>query len=244
VQWVQHRAQVYLEAAQDSKIVPRWRESGYWLLAPILVISLYCFRRGWTVKWLPIILVALSMAYLPRQAQAASFEWLDLFATHDQQGRYSFEHGDYKRAAARFDDPMWKGRAQYLAGDFAGALDTFTRLDTPDALFYVGNTLARMKDYAGAMKAYDAAIAHRAGFAEARANRKLVQMLIEDDEQSDESTTQKPDQVETDKKKIKGGQRMLVEQQRPSEETWMRNLNTSPAAFLHQRFEQEAGASP
>ncbi|WP_250492065.1 VWA domain-containing protein [Caballeronia sp. GAWG1-1] len=244
VQWVQHRAQVYLEAAQDSKIVPRWRESGYWLLAPILVIALYCFRRGWTVKWLPMILVALSMAYFPRQAQAASFEWLDLFATHDQQGRYSFEHGDYKRAAARFDDPVWKGRAQYLAGDFAGALDTFTRLDTPDALFYVGNTLARMKDYAGAMKAYDAAIAHRAGFAEARANRKLVQMLIEDDEQSDESTTQKPDQVETDKKKIKGGQRVLVEQQRPSEETWMRNLNTSPAAFLHQRFEQEAGASP
>jgi Ca-activated chloride channel family protein len=37
---------------------------------------------------------------------------------------------------------------------------------------------------------------------------------------------------------------MLVHDQRPAEDIWMRNLNTSPAAFLHQRFAQEAGAAP
>jgi Ca-activated chloride channel family protein len=29
---------------------------------------------------------------------------------------------------------------------------------------------------------------------------------------------------------------------RPSEEVWMRNLNTSPAVFLQQRFEAESDA--
>ncbi|SAK45610.1 Tetratricopeptide repeat protein [Caballeronia pedi] len=245
VEWVQRRAQVYLEAAQESKIVPRWKESGYWLILPILVIALFGFRRGWTVKWLPVVLVSLATLGATNDARAASFEWLDLFATHDQQGRWSFEHGDYARAAQRFDDPMWKGRAQYLAGDYTDALETFSRMNTAEAYFYIGNTLAHLKDYPGALKAYDNALARRAGFADARANRELVQKLIEDEkDEGDESTTVKPDQIDEQKKKSKDGKQVLVPGQRPSEETWMRNLNTSPAAFLHQRFAQEAGGAP
>ncbi|SAK66773.1 vWA domain-containing protein [Caballeronia ptereochthonis] len=245
IDWVRRRAQVYLEAAQESKIVPRWKESGYWLVLPILVIALYCFRRGWTVKWLPVVLIALATTGAPNEAHAASFEWIDLFATYDQQGRWRFEHRDYKRAAQRFDDPMWKGRAQYLAGDYADALETFSRLDTAEAQFYIGNTLAHLKDYEGAMKAYDNALARRADFADARANRALVQKLIKDEkDEGDESTTLKPDQIDVQKKKSKEGKQVLVQGQRPSEEAWMRNLNTSPAVFLHQRFEQEAGSGP
>jgi Ca-activated chloride channel homolog len=244
IEWVQRRAQVYLEAAQQAKIVPRWKETGYWLVLPIVLIALYCFRRGWTVKWLPVVLIAMAAGGAPGAAKAASFEWLDLFATHDQQGRWSFEHGDYKRAAQRFDDPMWKGRAQYLAGDYADALDTFSRLNTADAYFYMGNTLAYLKDYAGAVKAYDAALARRADFAQARENRELVQKLIRDEKDGDESTTLKPDQIDLQKHKGKDGKQVSVQGERPSEEAWMRNLNLSPAAFLHQRFAQEAGGRP
>jgi Ca-activated chloride channel homolog len=245
IEWIQRRAQVFLEAAQEEKIVPRWKESGYWLIVPILLVALYCFRRGWTVKWLPVVLMTCASLCAPNQAHAASFEWLDLFATHDQQGRWSFEHGDYKRAAQRFDDPMWKGRAQYLAGDYADALETFSRMESADAYFYIGNTLAHLKDYEGAIKAYDNALSRRAEFAEARANRELVQKLIKDQkDESDESTTLKPDQIDIQKKKSKDGKQVLVQGQRPSEEAWMRNLNTSPAAFLHQRFAQEAGGEP
>ncbi|WP_250516719.1 VWA domain-containing protein [Caballeronia sp. INDeC2] len=245
IEWVQRRAQVYLEAAQESKIVPRWKETGYWLVLPILLLALYGFRRGWTVKWLPVVLIALATTGVPKNAHAASFEWLDLFATHDQQGRWSFEHGDYKRAAQRFDDPMWKGRAQYLAGDYADALETFSRMNTAQAYFYIGNTLAHLNDYEGAVKAYDNALAIRADFAAASANRDLMRKLIKDEKgDSDESTTLKPDQIDIQKKKSKDGKQVLVQGQRPSEEAWMRNLNTSPAAFLHQRFAQEAGGAP
>lgn len=245
IDWVQRRAQVYLEAAQEAKLVPRWKETGYWLVLPILLIALVCFRRGWTVKWLPVALVAIATTATTNEVRAASFDWLGLFATHDQQGRWSFEHGDYKRAAQRFDDPMWKGRAQYLAGDYADALETFSRLDTAEAYLYIGNTLAHLKDYEGAVKAYDNALARRADFADARANRDLVQKLIKDQkDEGDESTTLKPDQIDEQKKKNKEDKQVLVQGPRASEEAWMRNLNTSPAVFLHQRFEQEAGGGP
>lgn len=182
---------------------------------------------------------------MPHEARAASFAWLDLIATHDQQGRWSFDHGDYKRAAQRFDDPMWKGRAQYLAGDYADALETFSRIDTSHAYFYIGNTLTHLKDYEGAIKAYGHALARQPEFAAARANRELVQKLVKDEkDEGDESTTLKPDQIDIQKKKGKDGKQMLVQGPRPSEDAWRRNLNTSPAAFLHQRFAQEAGSAP
>ena len=106
------------------------------------------------MKWLPVVLISLAFSAVPRHAQAAEWHWVDLFATHDQQGRWDFEHGDFKAAAQRFDDPMWKGRAQYLAGDYAGALESFSHLKTAQAYFYMGNTLAHLDDYAAAIKAY------------------------------------------------------------------------------------------
>jgi Ca-activated chloride channel homolog len=242
IEWIEHRAQVYFEAAREQKITPRWKEAGYWLVLPILLVALYTFRRGWTVKWLPVIVLTAVAGGLPKPAQA---QWLDWFATHDQQGRWQFDRGDYKQAAARFDDPMWKGRAQYLAGDYADALATFARLDTAEADLYIGNSLAHLEDYAGALKAYDNALSRRADFSAARANRDLVQALIKSENDAIRPPGDvKPDQVDIQKNKKTGGQRVTVDQMRPSEDAWMRNLDVSPAAFLQRRFEQEAGASP
>lgn len=111
VAWVQRRAQTWLAEVDESKRAPRWKETGYWLVLPLLALGLWCFRKGWTVKWLPVVLIALAFGAAPREAQAASWNWMDLFATHDQQGRWQFESGDFNAAAQRFDDPLWKGRA-------------------------------------------------------------------------------------------------------------------------------------
>jgi Ca-activated chloride channel family protein len=206
---------------------------------------LWCFRRGWTVKWLPLLLISLALSAAPGEARAASWNWIDLFATHDQQGRWSFEHGDYKSAAQRFDDPVWKGRAQYLAGDYRAALESFSRLRTPEAYFYIGNTLAHLKDYAGAVLAYDNALREQPAFADAASNRDLMKQLLarEKTQPEDDEDAQQPDRTKTGKKSDKG-QRVMVHEARPAEDVWMRNLNTSPAAFLHQRFQQEAGGTP
>ncbi|MFM0200791.1 VWA domain-containing protein [Paraburkholderia fungorum] len=243
VVWVQHRAQAYLAQEEESKIVPRWKETGYWLVVPLLLLALWSFRRGWTVKWLPVVLISLAFSAIPRHAQAAEWHWIDLFATHDQQGRWHFEHGDYKVAAQRFDDPMWKGRAQYLAGDYAGALESFSRLKTAQAYFYMGNTLAHLDDYAAAIKAYDNALKLQPALREAATNRAFLQRLLAKDQQDQmDPEEEAPDQVQTDKKKGRGTSTVIEGAPRPSEEVWMRSLNTSPAVFLQQRFEAESAA--
>jgi Ca-activated chloride channel family protein len=243
VAWVQHRAQTYLAQQEASKIVPRWKETGYWLVMPLLLLALWSFRRGWTVKWLPVVLISLAFGAMPRDAQAAGWRWLDLFATHDQQGRWHLEHGDYQAAAQRFDDPMWKGRAQYLAGDYAGALDSFSRLKTAQAYFYMGNTLAHLDDYAAAIKAYGNALKLQPALREAAANRTLLKQLLAKDQQEQmDPEEEAPDQVQTDKKKGRGTSTVIEGAPRPSEEVWMRALNTSPAVFLQQRFEAESTA--
>ncbi|MFM0076108.1 VWA domain-containing protein [Paraburkholderia sediminicola] len=240
VVWVQHRAQAYLAQAEESKIVPRWKESGYWLIIPVLLLALWSFRRGWSVKWLPVVLISLAFSAVPRHAEAADWRWVDLFATHDQQGRWDSEHGDYKAAAQRFDDPMWKGRAQYLAGDYAGALESFSRLKTAQAYFYMGNTLAHLDDFAAAIKAYDNALKIQPALREAATNRAFLQRLLAKDQQDEmDPEEDPPDQVESDKKKGRGTSTVIEGAPRPSEEVWMRNLNTSPAVFLQQRFLQE-----
>jgi Ca-activated chloride channel family protein len=241
VVWVQHRAQAYLAQAEESKIVPRWKETGYWLVFPLLILALWSFRRGWTVKWLPMVLLSLAFSVTPRPAQAAGWHWIDLFATHDQQGRWNFEHGDYKAAAQHFEDPMWKGRAQYLAGDYAGALESFSRLKTAQSYFYMGNTLAHLDDYAAAIKAYDNALRLQPSLRPAAANRDFLQRLLAKDKQDEmDPEEDQPDQVQVDKKKGRGTSTVTIGAPRPSEEVWMRSLNTSPAVFLQQRFEQES----
>lgn len=240
IAWVRRRAQAYLAQIEASQMTPRWKESGYWLVLPLLVLGLWSFRKGWSVKWMPIVLLCVGLTGLPRAAQAADWRWIDAFATHDQQGRWYFDHHDYKTAAQRFDDPMWKGRAQYLAGDYSGAVESFSHLKTAAADFYIGNALAHLDDYSGAVRAYTNALKVDPHLHEAQANLELVQRLIAEDKQSEfDPENEQPDQVVKDKQKGQGTKVIVNAAPRPTEDIWMRNLNVSPAAFLQQRFAQE-----
>jgi len=177
VQWVQRRAVTHMQAAEERQASRRWKEAGWWLALPIVLLAAFWFRRGWVVRWLPVLVLAASLP-MPRTAHAADFHVIDAFLTPDQQGRRLFERGDYARAATRFADPMWQGWAYWRAGDYANALTAFAHLDTPEAYLMMGNCNARLKDYPRALAAYDNALKQRPDFAQARANRALVAGLI------------------------------------------------------------------
>ncbi|MDR3398836.1 MAG: VWA domain-containing protein [Pandoraea sp.] len=251
VVWVQRRAQTYLADMDEAHREPRWQESGFWLVVPVLLLVLVSFRRGWTVKWLPVVVLSFTLPAMPEGVRAADaapqhdgWRWIDAFATRDQQGRWYFSKGDFATAAARFEDPMWKGRAQYAAGDFDDALATFSQIfsqrkdDT--SAFYMGNSLAHLGDYAGAIKAYTIALQQHPGWVAATANFALMKNLLKAGQQPDDTSQQvSPDDVKYDGKKAKGPKQIVVSMA-PAEDVWMRGLNTSPAIFLRQRFEQEA----
>jgi len=112
-----------------------WLDSGYVLVFPAMILFLFWFRRGWTLTWawllVPLLLTgnpgpaeAQPTAGDPVQAEAAvqqetvtgrlqsGLQWFaDLWLTGDQQGRLLMQAGDYRAAAAHFEDPMWKGLA-------------------------------------------------------------------------------------------------------------------------------------
>ena len=48
---VQRQIDSHLEQARASTSATRWRDTGYWLLWPIVVLAGLSFRRGWTVRW-------------------------------------------------------------------------------------------------------------------------------------------------------------------------------------------------
>lgn len=254
VQWIQRRVQTHLQQRQQGDAQQRWKDAGWWLAIPIAVLGALWFRRGWTIRWMAVLLLGVALAS-PPDASAAGWDFkhwrfVDLWLTPDQQGRLAFERGDYAAAAGRFADPMWRGIALYRAGRYDDAVDAFARVDSADSWFNQGNALARAGRLPAAVASYRSALQRRPDWPEAKANLALVQSLIpkdkdKKDEQSEEAPNLKPDQIKFDDqgKKGKAGP---VDVGRQTAEMWMRNIQTTPAQLLQRRFEIEAqrGAKP
>jgi len=160
-----------LDAARRSQArVQRWLDRGAWLLPPLLLIAALGFRRG----WLGVLLLC-SVA-LPPPARAAG--WQDLWLRPDQQGYRALQHKQPAAAAQRFRDPFWRGVAQYEAGDYRAAAETFATLPGPEAAYNRGNALARLGRLREAAEAYRQALRQQPDHADAKANLALVERLL------------------------------------------------------------------
>ncbi len=236
VEWIARRAQTHLRQ-QQSDAGARWRDVGWYLTLPLAVLTLLWFRRGWTIRWASVLLLALGLG-----APAQAADLLDPWLTPDQQGRLAFQRGDYALAAERFVDPMWRGTALYRAGRYEDAIQAFARVDTAESFYDQGNALARLGKFAEAVASYDEALKRRPDFREATANRELVRTLIppeKKDEQQEEAPDMKPDDVKFDEKGKKG-KAGRVELGTQTAEMWMRALQTTPAQLLQRKFAIQA----
>jgi len=272
VQWVQHRVQSHL-AQKESESDARWKEAGWWLVVPIALLAALWFRRGWTVRWVSVWLLAavLAASVAPREglAQLVSrtaeapdaaadappparpWRFMDLWLTPDQQGRRAFEDGDFAKAAGLFQDPMWRGVALYRAGRYDAAQQSFALVDSPESDFNQGNALAQRKRYRAAASLYTQALQRRPDWKEAGANLALMQALIaqHDKDEEEEAPDIPPDKVvfDRDRKNQQAGKQIQVTGAQNAE-TWMRNIQTSPTELLARKFmlqaQQPAGRKP
>ncbi len=230
------------QAAEGS----RWKDAGYYLLFLIVPFIAFSFRRGWSVQWMSILLVALAV-FGAEPAHADESKVADLFWTPDQQGRRHLDAGEFEAAAAHFEDPMWKGVAFYKAGDYASAVEQFARLDTAAAWFNLGNSYARLERFDDALKSYDEALKRQSGYADARFNRDLVAKIKKKEEEDDEEPAEGGSRLEPDK--IVPGDKDDETKRPEQEETvmggtmdekmaevWMRQVQTRPADFLRMKF--------
>jgi len=242
VRWVQRHALSHLKAVQQSDAKVRWVDQGYWLVIPIALFTALWFRKGWTIRWVTGLLVL--ALFRPGNASAAGFDFIDLWLTPDQQGRYYFEKRDYATAAQRFEDPMWKGLALCRQGRYDEAVSAFALINTSESWFNQGNALAYQKNYSEALNAYDEALKMRPHWREAEDNLALVRSLIpprkKPEEQQQYDTTFKPDQFKFDEKSKKGKKGAVKMGKEQMADVWMRNIQVSPADFLRRKFAIEA----
>jgi Ca-activated chloride channel homolog len=246
VQWIQRHVQHHLQAAQMADNKTQRLDEGYWLTIPIVCVAMFWFRKGWTVRWNSAVFTIFLIA--APGGGGGGFSWMDLFLTPDQQGRYYFERSEYARAAEAFEDPMLKGIALARVGKYQDALNEFALSDSADAWFNQGDALVHLGKYPEAVNAFRQALLRRNAWPEAQENLKLAQSLIpppkkKPDAEVEVPPDEDPDKIQFDEKGKKGKKAtMQVAQMDPKKltEIWMRNIQTTPADFLRQRFQMQA----
>ena len=245
IQWIQRRIQHHLQAIQQHDSKTRWIDEGYRLTFPIAAVAVFWFRKGWTVRWTSTALAVIFV--MPPATNSSHFSWMDLWLTHDQQGRYYYERGDYKKAAAKFEDPLWKGLSLAHAGDYEDALNAFALSDSAEAWYNQGNALAHLGKYPEAVQAYQQALVRRSPWPEAQDNLVLVESLIpkakpKDKDKNEQETAPDlpPDKMQFDKKGEQGKKTLIKMDPKKMADIWMRNIQTTPADFLRRRFEMQA----
>ena len=243
--WIELHAQQHFQSASDEQRELHWKDAGYWLCWPLLLITFISVRKGWSLNWMAGLLLAAGLGLQPTPAQANALT--DAFFTRDQQGRWAFEHQHFPQAAALFVDPFWKGVAAYNAADFDLALASFARVNTPQAYFYLGNIYVRRFKFDQAIAAYTQALKLQPQFPEATANLALAFALQKDTEDAEKNAPEvKPDEIKMDKAPGKGQSKSVETEQAASDEQWLQNLTTSPAKFLKQKFslQDQVGGKP
>ncbi|RTY06864.1 VWA domain-containing protein [Stenotrophomonas geniculata] len=148
-------------AAQRPGEGKQWRDEGFWLLPPVMLLALLAFRRR------ALLAAVLAVGLLPWmsdvQAQAPAVP-----ASPPVKGTL------WKRADQVQHQRLAEGAQAYRNGDFASARRQFEGIDSDAGWYNLANALARQGNYDEAIAAYDRALALHPGMADAVANRAVV----------------------------------------------------------------------
>lgn len=152
---------------RSARASTHWRDAGYWLLLPLLILAVLGFRRG-----MPMLLAVFMFAGMPSLAHASG--WRDAWLTPDQQAARALAQGHLAEAARLAHNPALRGTALYRDGDYEKAARAFARAPGAVNRYNLGNALARLHRYKQAIAAYDQALAQDPNLADARINRKAI----------------------------------------------------------------------
>ncbi len=170
------------EARETDRLTDRWRELGPWLLLLALPLAALTFRRG------ALLLLPLCLVLLPPPADA--LDWESWWRTDDQRALQRYQREEFGAAAELFEEPNWRGSAQYRDGDYAAALKSWQQRDDAIAAYNRGNALAALGRYEEAIEAYEALLRHDPAHADARHNKEQIEDWLRRQQQQQQQTGQ------------------------------------------------------
>lgn len=150
-------------AAQRPGEGKQWRDEGFWLLPPMMLLALLAFQRR------ALLAAVLAVGLLPWMGQVqAQAPASAVPAAPPAQGTL------WKRSDQLQHQRLAEGVQAYRSGDFASARKQFEGIDNDAGWYNLANTLARQGNYDDAIAAYDRALTLHPGMADAVANRAVV----------------------------------------------------------------------
>ncbi|MDO4708658.1 MAG: VWA domain-containing protein [Pseudomonadota bacterium] len=156
------------DAGGRSGQVPQ--DEGYWLLLPLLLLSLLLLRRS---ALLAVALALMLATGLPAPVVAQEMPRRSWWLRPDQQQYRILREAD----------------AAYRAGDYARAAQAYAQVPGAQARYNLGNALAQSGQYQQAIAAYGEALAYRPQMEDARANRAAVERLLRQQQQQQQPSS-------------------------------------------------------
>lgn len=180
---------------KKAKLTDTWLDRGGYLALLLLPFALMSFRRGWILS----IVLAFNISHInyadansdtQQTSETHHFKWRDLWQTPDQQA-YALERQQlHSQASKKFENPAWKGAAEYQAGEYQPALETLSTLAEKNnhaaAHYNHGHALARNNDLDAAITAYDKALAINPEMKNAQQAKAIVEALKKQQQQQEE----------------------------------------------------------
>ena len=199
--------------------------------------------------WAQVLALSLISAGVLFYLKGPERDFMGLWLTHDQQAMRIYQQKDFKGAAEKFEDPHWKGLAQYQAGEYVEAAETFGRVASAVGFYNRGNAYMKAFEYRKAIPAYELAVEEAPDWIEAQENLDLARYTLDyierSREQSDtgEESGIGADDIVYDNTGERGEETTVSREsavEAQSAEKWMRSVDTDTAEFLRSRFLLEA----
>ena len=234
--------------AQLEDVAQPWEDRAHWLAWPAALLLLLWFRRGWTMRRVSVLGLALALT-APGSARADGVA--DWFLTPDQQGRLAFERKQFERAADLFTDPLWRGYALYKDGQYEEAVTVLDRVETAQAAFIQGMAHLKSRGYRDGVRSFELALARDPDYPGAAENLAQAQIIVEYVEATREASDTGEergagaDDIVFDNEANRGAETQIeVEEDGAgggllTADQWMRTVDTRTSDFLRLRFALE-----
>ena len=163
---------------------------GAWLVLLMLPFALLLFRKN-------LIWMVLLGVLFPGDRELYAKEW-NLFWNHPEQLAFeAYQQGDFQTSYELSTDPLLQGSAYYRSGQYLQALEMYGKDESAQSIYNLGNTLAQQHQFPEAVLAYQKALDLNPQLGQARYNKRLLELYLEQQNETVKGQSSETDDSES-----------------------------------------------